>query len=195
MPLSVPSSPWFAVAIGLAALLVLQTLVAWARRRMRRDRIVARVLVAALGEHDATELLRELGYEILGAQVSAAYPVLVDGAEKQIGIRADFLVARSQRRFIVEVKTGAVAPRIETAATRRQLLEYLVAFEVDGVLLLDMQERVVRAVEFPQLGALFGRADRDEANASTANGASWLGWLGWLVGAGAIAAFVHSFAR
>jgi hypothetical protein len=50
---------------------------------------------------------------------------------------------------VAEVKTGTLAPRIETATTRRQLLEYRVAFAVDGVLLVDADAGTVRRVEFP----------------------------------------------
>ena len=66
-----------------------------------------------------------------------------------IVVRADLLVSRGARRFVAEVKTGARAPRIETAATRRQLLEYAVAYDVDGVLLVDMEEHTISEVEFP----------------------------------------------
>jgi hypothetical protein len=41
----------------------------------------------------------------------------------------------------------AVGPTLP--ATRRQLLEYLLAFEVHGVLLVDLDEGRVRPVEFP----------------------------------------------
>ena len=51
---------------------------------------------------------------------------------------------------MAEVKTGAVATKIETAATRRQMLEYAVAFGTDGVLLVDMQAREIRDVVFPR---------------------------------------------
>jgi hypothetical protein len=44
-----------------------------------------------------------------------------------------------------------VAPKIETAATRRQLLEYRVAFDVDGALLVDADRGRVSTVTFPRL--------------------------------------------
>ena len=184
MAFHVPSSSWWpVVAFALALIVVLQWLTGWGRRRSRRERIVTRVRTAVAGEHAASAWLEELGFEILGAQVAAQYAVLVDGEEKAIGIRADYLVARDRRRFVVEVKTGDVAPRIETSATRRQLLEYLVAFEVDGVLLLDMQKRAVHEVEFPQLAPLWGNPASATQNARG-------GWLGWMVGAAGLAALV-----
>jgi hypothetical protein len=49
---------------------------------------------------------------------------------------------------VAEVKTGRWAPRLETAATRRQLLEYRFAFDVDGVLLVDADADRVSSIEF-----------------------------------------------
>jgi hypothetical protein len=78
--------------------------------------------------------------------------VVVDGVALPVDVRADLLVEKGARRFVVEVKTGKLAPRLETAATRRQLLEYLVAFEVDGVLLFDAEASSLRTVVFPDAG-------------------------------------------
>jgi hypothetical protein len=41
------------------------------------------------------------------------------------------------RRYIAEVKTGRLAPRLSHGPTRRQLLEYRAAFDVHGVVLVD----------------------------------------------------------
>lgn len=118
--------------------------------RRRRD-ILARVRRAGEGEASAVEWLEGLGYEILGAQVSIDYPVCVDERLTIVTLRADYLVRRDGRDYVAEVKTGGVAPRIETAATRRQLLEYRVAFAVDGVLLVDAERQRVQVVTFPRL--------------------------------------------
>ncbi len=55
---------------------------------------------------------------------------------------------------MAEVKTGAAAPQLSTAATRRQLLEYRVAFDVDGVLLVDAEAGRVQRVVFPGVASL-----------------------------------------
>jgi hypothetical protein len=47
------------------------------------------------------------------------------------------------------VKTGRQAPRLGHADTRRQMLEYQLAFEVPGVLLVDAESGRVREVRFP----------------------------------------------
>ena len=72
-----------------------------------------------------------------------------DGAAQTVDVRADLIVTRGGRRFVAEVKTGELAPRLATVATRRQLLEYAHAFDVDGVLLVDPEAGRVAEVTFP----------------------------------------------
>ncbi len=118
----------------------------WRSWRMRR-----RNRVAIAGESAAGKLLERHGYTLIGAQVRHVYTLRIDGAEREIELRADYLVEKSGRSYVAEVKTGAVATKIETAATRRQVLEYAVAFGTDGVLLVDMQAREIREVVFPRM--------------------------------------------
>jgi hypothetical protein len=75
--------------------------------------------------------------------------VVCDGEPQAIELRADLLVSRAGRRFVAEVKTGASAPRLQTPATRRQLLEYSVAYDADGVLLVDIDAQRIHEVRFP----------------------------------------------
>jgi hypothetical protein len=146
---AVPRELLFAALALVTTLAVIQGLAVALRRAARRRRIHARIARAGLGETRAAGWLADLGYEVLGAQVSAEYPVRVDDATYTAHVRADYLVQRAGLRYVVEVKTGGVAPRIETSATRRQLLEYRLAFAVDGVLLVDAEQARVRLVEFP----------------------------------------------
>lgn len=143
---------WSFACAALAALLIAQLLWSWLRRALRRARIRARVRRAGEGEKLAARWLTDLGYEILGAQVAIDHAVAVDDELMTVELRADFLVEQGGRRFVVEVKTGQLAPRLSTAATRRQLLEYRVAFDVDGVLLLDAEAGRLSTVTFPRLG-------------------------------------------
>lgn len=139
-----------AIAAGIAALLALvQTLRLAVLRAAPRRRIAAARAAGAAGERRAEPLLEGLGYTVLARQAPARYALLLDGEPAEVGLRADLLVERDGRRFVAEVKTGKHAPRIESATTRRQLLEYHLAFEVDGVLLVDVDAGRVRAVEFP----------------------------------------------
>ncbi|MDB4930242.1 MAG: hypothetical protein JWM10_2726, partial [Myxococcaceae bacterium] len=120
------------------------------------------------------------GYAVTARQAPASYDLAVDGERWAVSLRADLLVERDGRRYVAEVKTGRQAPRLETPATRRQLLEYGMAFDVDGVLLVDVDAGRVRAVEFP------AAPQREPAAAA---GSSWLLWiaLGGALGYGAFA--------
>jgi hypothetical protein len=94
-------------------------------------------------------MLRRRGFRVLGRQVGTSYGVGLDGATVAVDLRADYVVALGGRRYVAEVKTGRLAPRLDTATTRRQLLEYRVAFDVDGVLLVDAEADRVHEVDFP----------------------------------------------
>jgi hypothetical protein len=135
-----------AVAVGVVLVLVLrQAFYAWLRRR----RIVDRMARARKGESRARELLESRGYSVIGAQFGCSYTLSIDGEALTIPLRADYLVARDGLRYVAEVKTGAYAPDLRTPATRRQLLEYRIAFDVDGVVLVDAEQHLVRVVRFP----------------------------------------------
>ena len=140
-----------ALVIGFAAAVLLYICGRIVRAWFRSWRMRRRNRVALAGESAAGKLLEKHGYTLVGAQVRHVYTLVVDGAERAIELRADYLVDRSGKSYVAEVKTGAVATKIETAATRRQVLEYAVAFGTDGVLLVDMQAREIREVVFPRL--------------------------------------------
>lgn len=108
---------------------------------------------AAAGERRAEVMLERRGWRIIERQPRRPFRFAVDGATREVELRADLLVARRGRLFVAEVKTGSRAPRIETSSTRRQLLEYRVAYrEADGVLLVDAENDVVSEVVFPLSG-------------------------------------------
>lgn len=140
-------------AYGLAALLGLvlalqilyRVLAAWLERRRARQR-QARAL---RGERQAEKLLGKLGYTICERQAATTWTITCDGAAHEVSLRADLIVMRSGKRFVAEVKTGRTAPQMTTASTRRQLLEYRVAYQVDGVLLVDVEAARVVHVAFP----------------------------------------------
>jgi hypothetical protein len=138
--------------VVIAAISILVAIVSAARRFVARARLRVRFERAAQGERDAAAILEAHGYAIEGAQVTTSYPVHVDGAALEIVLRADYIVRQGAERWIAEVKTGQLAPSIQTAATRRQLLEYYVAFGVSGVLLVDAESRCVHRIAFPLSG-------------------------------------------
>jgi hypothetical protein len=143
---AIPASQ-LAFSLALAVLLLVMALASrswYLRWRLRRRWSHARKV-----ERQAAWLLEDSGYTVLGQQVETSYTVLVDGTPSEVPLRADYLVSRAGRQFVAEVKSGQVAPRLDSAATRRQLLEYMVAFQADGMLLVDGEQRQVHEVTFP----------------------------------------------
>lgn len=174
--------PLLIAALGAAiALLVVQSVRLWATQSRPRRRLEQNRRAGAEGEILAERLLRERGYEVEARQVGGRYALLVDGAPRQVTLRADFVVRRGQRRFVAEAKGGRVAGRIETIATRRQVLEYCVAFDVEGVLLVDARAGEVSLVQLPRsAGAPTGGWGRV---AIALSGTGLLLWALWTVAA------------
>lgn len=139
--------------VALAASVAVLAVVAWsvAARRVRVWRGRRRARRARSGERRAVPLLRRHGFRVHGEQVPGAFVIEVDGRPHEVALRADLLVTRGGKRYVAEVKTGTQAPRPEHRATRRQLLEYRMAYAADGVLLVDMERGSVHEVRFPAL--------------------------------------------
>jgi hypothetical protein len=122
-----------------------------AREEDRQLAADARSARAADGEHGASALLERAGYAVLERQVPGSWTVRADGEPVTFGLRADYLVARKGRRYIAEVKTGRLAPRLSHGPTRRQLLEYRAAFDVHGVILVDADAETITHVEIERI--------------------------------------------
>lgn len=181
---ALPPEVLAAIAFALLLLGIVQSIRLAVARWLPRRRILLARERGAEGEVRAELLLRRLGYAIVARQAPLSYGVSVDGQPFSVQLRADFLVERNALRFVAEVKTGRLAPRLDTPATRRQLLEYRVAFDAAGVLLVDVDAGRVHTVEFPLPGKRRSRAPRASAFA-------WLVWLVWLALGVAVGMFLR----
>lgn len=153
-PLLSETSPVVLSALVLlGALVLLQTLRLWWARARPRWRIDKHRRQGAHGEVLAERLLTEQGYRVVARQISTRYALLVDGEPQEFALRADFLVERRGRRYVAEAKLGEHAGRLDTSATRRQVLEYCLAFDVPGVLLVDARRRTITLVQLPRESA------------------------------------------
>jgi Holliday junction resolvase-like predicted endonuclease len=112
------------------------------RSRLRNRR-------AERGESAAEQILEEAGYEVVERQARAWSSLWVDGEELDFELRVDLIAERDGQRFVVEVKTGELAPDPLHGPTRRQLREYAAVFEDHGLLLLDMEQQRLVEVRFP----------------------------------------------
>ena len=145
------------VGLGLGLLflgvLVGVRLVRWGGRRKGRH-VANRGL---RGEAEGIRLLEAEGFELVDTQVRRRTTLEVDGESLSFELRLDAVVTRDGHRYVAEFKTGNVAT-VGAASTRRQLLEYAVAFPDHGMLLVDVEAEEVLEIEFPGLRALAERA-------------------------------------
>jgi hypothetical protein len=167
---SIPTTTVAICALSLLAGVYIAVVVRRRWVRFGRQRQWAR---ARRAESTAERLLTSLGYAVVGAQVQRSYRLWVDGRPRAVAVRADYVVTRGNQTYVAEVKSGNRAPLLETAATRRQLLEYLVAFGAHGVLLVDGESQRVHEVVFP-------RAVEAERGAWSRAGSMVWRTLGWL---------------
>ena len=136
--------------LGVLLALGLLGLGVWARRLLRSRVAHRRARRALRGEKRAATLLRDHGYRVRDAQLATTYHPRLAGQSWPVALRADYLVSRRGKHYVAEVKTGDRAPSLAHPPTRRQLLGYSVAFDVDGVLLVDVEAGLVQEVEFPR---------------------------------------------
>jgi hypothetical protein len=145
------SHPWAALAIAvLAGALVALVIARWVQAWRGSWRARRRAARAGAGEDAAAVLLRRAGFRIVAAQPRTSWAPRIDGEPQWTELRADYLVEARGELLVAEVKTGDAAPSLATAATRRQLLEYHIAFAADGVLLVCPERGAIHRIEFPQ---------------------------------------------
>ena len=142
------------LAVALGGALVALVIGRWLRAWRGSRRAVLRAKRAGGGEEDAATMLRRAGFRIVARQARTWWSPTVDGEPHETELRADYLVEGHEGELLVaEVKTGDEAPQLSTAATRRQLLEYQVAFRIafgaDGVLLVCPELGAIHRVQFP----------------------------------------------
>lgn len=154
---------WLAIA-WLAGVLAALVIARWLRSWRGSARARRRMVRAIAGEDAAAALLARAGYRVIARQARLSWSPLVDGEPQEIELCADYLVEADGERLVAEVKTGDEAPQLATAATRRQLLEYVVAFEADGVLLVSPERRAIQRIDFP--GLFSGRPGAATASAA-----------------------------
>ena len=139
-------------AVGLGVGLILfAVLVLWVRRALEVRRMRRRFRRGRAGQEKARDYLQARGFEVLAEEHMAQAHVEVDGELLPYQLRVDFIVGKGRLTYAVEVKTGKQAPDPMHRATRRQLLEYCMGLDVDGLYLLDMESPRLLRIRFPGL--------------------------------------------
>lgn len=137
------------IVVAVVAAVIALWLAAWLRRWRGSLRARRRAARAGAGEEAAALMLEDAGFVIVERQARVVWAPLVDGEPVPLELRVDYLVEHAGELLVAEVKTGEEAPSVESAATRRQLLEYHVAFAADGILLVSPERGTIQRVVFP----------------------------------------------
>lgn len=116
-------------------------------KKLKRLKIQKMLKRAKTAEKKAIVFLEQAGYKVLQVQLRETVTILVDDKAHESVVKADLLVKKGFKKYIVEVKTGN-----QTSATlpnvRRQLLEYYLVYKPDGMLLLDMEKEKLKKIGF-----------------------------------------------
>jgi len=91
---------------------------------------------------------RKNGYTIIDIQKSKPLLITIGGKIHRYLVRIDYLARKKGKVYVVEVKSGEKIPYITNRETRRQMLEYYLAFQPSGILLLNMKNKSISEVRF-----------------------------------------------
>ena len=87
------------------------------------------------------------GFHIVDKQQSRPLDIKIGNSLYRYWIRIDFLVKKNGRIYVVEVKSGS-KNKVTKRETRRQLLEYFLAYKPHGVILFNMETKIFSQVKF-----------------------------------------------
>ena len=115
---------------------------------LRAKRLKKRFSKSRQAEKEAEKILRKNGYTIIDAQKSKPLLMTIGNRIHRYLVRIDYLVRKRGKVFVVEVKSGEKIPYITNRETRRQMLEYYLAYQPCGILLLNMKNKNISEVKF-----------------------------------------------
>jgi hypothetical protein len=96
---------------------------------------------------ETMKFLKEAGYQILGKERKESIMVQVGEKEHLGSLTAEYLVSKNKKKYVVVgKKEGRDDPT--DPVLRRKLVELNIVFGVDGVLLVDPEEKEIQLVRF-----------------------------------------------
>jgi len=115
---------------------------------LRVKRLRKRFSKSRQAEKEAEKILKKNGYAIIDAQKSKPLLITIGDKIHRYLVRIDYLARKRGRVYVVEVKSGEKIPYITNRETRRQMLEYYLAYHPSGILLLNMKNKSISEVKF-----------------------------------------------
>ena len=129
---------------GIICLILFIKISNWLRAKKLRKRFSK----SRKAEKEAEKILRKNGYTIIDAQKSKPLLITIGDKIHRYLVRIDYLARKGGKVFVVEVKSGEKIPYITNRETRRQMLEYYLAYQPCGILLLNMKNKSISEVKF-----------------------------------------------
>jgi len=121
---------------------------------LRTKRLRKRFSKSRQAEKEAEKILKRNGYAIIDAQKSKPLLVTIGDKVHHYLVRIDYLARKKGKIYVVEVKSGEKIPYITNRETRRQMLEYYLAYQPSGILLLNMKNKSISEVKFQFEGTI-----------------------------------------
>jgi Holliday junction resolvase-like predicted endonuclease len=115
---------------------------------LRTKKLKQRFSKSRQAEKEAEKILRKKGYTIIDAQKSKPLHISIGDKIHRYLVRIDYLVRKRGKVYVVEVKNGEKVPYITNRETRRQMLEYYLAYQPNGIILLNMKNKSISEVKF-----------------------------------------------
>ncbi len=129
---------------GILSLILYQKI----RNLLNNKKAKKRSFTSKRAEKKAEKWLKRNGFQITDKQLSRPLIIQTGKTQHRYLIRTDFLVKKGSRKYIVEVKSGQKNSSITNRETRRQLLEYFLAYHSYGIILFDMEHKKFTEVKF-----------------------------------------------
>lgn len=146
--LSINNNLFLIVIFFLAGGLLSLVLYLKIRNYLNYQKAKQRSLSSKRAEKKAERWLKRNGFQIIGRQQSRPLIIKTGKTSHRYLIRTDFLVKKGGRHYVVEVKSGRKNSKITNRETRRQLLEYFLAYQTYGIILFDMDSKRFTEVKF-----------------------------------------------
>lgn len=115
---------------------------------LKAERLRKRFSKSRQAEKEAEKILKKNGYAIIDVQKSKPLLLTIGDKIHRYLVRIDYLVRKKGKVYVVEVKSGEKIPYITNRETRRQMLEYYLAYQPSGILLLNMKNKSISEVKF-----------------------------------------------
>ncbi|MDD4049372.1 MAG: hypothetical protein PHI90_11300 [Clostridia bacterium] len=90
--------------------------------------------------------LEDEGYSISSIQETKTIITWVDGKEYQNKVKASILVKKRGHTYLAIVKTGNTDTKLAIVDIRSQLMEYYLAFQPYGFLLVDVRKKQIEKI-------------------------------------------------